>query len=118
MHERHRSLYPSPWRSRGQLRKCPKRKEVKHNRTVELDTARHRVGLERPHFCTRFRGQSASWVAPAQVFGKKRAAGRRGRRVAHFETAQVNGDRSKTRVAHSSARVYCLDGGNRVIRKR
>jgi hypothetical protein len=26
----------------------------------------HRVGLERPHFRTRFRGQSESWVAPAQ----------------------------------------------------
>jgi hypothetical protein len=25
-----------------------------------------RVGLERPHFCTRFRAQSESWVAPAQ----------------------------------------------------
>src|SRR6266404_8370568 len=28
--------------------------------------AKHRVGLERPHFCTRFRAQSESWVAPAQ----------------------------------------------------
>ncbi len=28
--------------------------------------AKHRVGLERPHFCTRFRAQSDSWVAPAQ----------------------------------------------------
>jgi hypothetical protein len=26
----------------------------------------HGVGLERPHFCTRFRGQSEPWVAPAQ----------------------------------------------------
>ena len=26
----------------------------------------HRVGLERPHFCTRFPGQSESWFAPAQ----------------------------------------------------
>jgi len=39
-------------------------------------------------------------------------------RNAHFEPANVNGDRYKTRVAHSCARVYCLDGGNRVIRKR
>jgi len=28
--------------------------------------ANHRVGLERPHFCTRFRAQSESWVAPVQ----------------------------------------------------
>jgi hypothetical protein len=28
--------------------------------------AKHRSGLERPHFCTRFRAQSESWVAPAQ----------------------------------------------------
>ena|SRR5208283_642980 len=78
MHERHRSLYPSPWRSRGRLRKCPKRKEVKHWRKVELDTARHRVGLERPHFRTRFRGQSDSWVAPAHTFAEKRDARQRG----------------------------------------
>ena len=78
MHERHRSLCPSPWRSRGRLRKCPKRKEVKHGRTVELDTARQRVGLERPHFRTRFRGQSDSWVAPAHTFAEKREAWQRG----------------------------------------
>jgi hypothetical protein len=29
-------------------------------------TGWHCVGLERPHFCTRFRAQSESWVAPAQ----------------------------------------------------
>ena len=29
--------------------------------------AKHRVGLERPHFCTRFRGQSDAWVAPAHI---------------------------------------------------
>ena len=28
--------------------------------------AKHRSGLERPHFCTRFSAQSESWVAPAQ----------------------------------------------------
>src|SRR5271166_3145548 len=28
--------------------------------------AKHPVGLERPHFWTRFRAQSKSWVAPAQ----------------------------------------------------
>jgi hypothetical protein len=27
---------------------------------------KHLVGLERPHFGTRFRAQSESWVAPAQ----------------------------------------------------
>ena len=35
----------------------------------------HRSGLERPHFWTRFRGQSESWVAPAQQetsFGARR----------------------------------------------
>jgi hypothetical protein len=36
-------------------------------------------------------------------------------RTAHFEPASVNGERAKTRVAHYSTRVYCLDGGNRVI---
>lgn len=29
--------------------------------------AKHRVGLERPHLCTRFRGQSDAWVAPAHI---------------------------------------------------
>jgi len=38
----------------------------------------HRSGLERPHFCTRFRGQSESWVAPDHTFGAKHGAGRRG----------------------------------------
>jgi hypothetical protein len=46
-----------------------------------LDAAWLRVGLEEPHFSARFRAQSDSWVAPAQVFGEKRAAGRRGVRV-------------------------------------
>jgi len=40
--------------------------------------AKHRSGLERPHFCTRFRGQSESWVAPAHRFAAKQGAGRRG----------------------------------------
>ena len=37
--------------------------------------AKHRVGLERPHFRARLRGQSESWVAPAQQetsFGARR----------------------------------------------
>ena len=40
--------------------------------------AKDRSGLERPHFCTRFRGQSESWVAPAHTFSEKRVSGRRG----------------------------------------
>ena len=53
----------------------PKGEEVAHDRKVKLAAERHRVGLERPHFCTRFRGQSESWVAPAQQensFGARR----------------------------------------------
>ena len=37
--------------------------------------AKHRVGLEQPHFRARLRGQSESWVAPAQQetsFGARR----------------------------------------------
>jgi hypothetical protein len=44
----------------------PKREEVAHNIMGKMGAEWHRVGLERPHFCTRFRGQSESWVAPAQ----------------------------------------------------
>jgi hypothetical protein len=40
--------------------------------------ANHRNGLERPHFCTRFRGQSESWVAPAHTFAEKCVSRRRG----------------------------------------
>jgi hypothetical protein len=40
--------------------------------------AKGRSGLERPHFCTRFRGQSESWVAPAHTFVAMHAATRRG----------------------------------------
>jgi hypothetical protein len=40
--------------------------------------AKHRSGLERPHFCARFRGQSESWVAPAHTFTEMHAASRRG----------------------------------------
>ncbi len=40
--------------------------------------AKHRSGLERPHFCTRFRGHSESWVAPAHTFTTIQAAARRG----------------------------------------
>jgi hypothetical protein len=40
--------------------------------------AKDRSGLERPHFCTRFRGQSESRVAPAHTFAAKHDAARRG----------------------------------------
>ncbi|SRR5216683_3106250 len=40
--------------------------------------AKHRSGLERPHFCTRFRGHGESWVAPAHTFTTIHAAARRG----------------------------------------
>jgi hypothetical protein len=46
--------------------------------------AKHRVGLERPHFWTRFRGQSESWVAPAQQevsFGGWQEFGQRVKKV-------------------------------------
>src|SRR5260370_35334586 len=39
-------------------------------------------------------------------------------RTPQFEPAIVNGDRSKTRVAHPSARVYCLLVDNRTIDTR
>jgi hypothetical protein len=63
------------------LHKCPKAKEVKHSGTLDFDVAWLRVGLERPHFCTRFRGQSDSRVAPACTFAEKREARQRGVRV-------------------------------------
>jgi hypothetical protein len=56
----------------------PQGEEIERGETIDLAVAWHRVGLERPHFCTRFCGQSDSWVAPAHTFAAKRAAGRRG----------------------------------------
>jgi hypothetical protein len=44
----------------------PKGEEVARDGMGRMDAEWPRVGLERPHFCTRFRGQSESWVAPAQ----------------------------------------------------
>jgi hypothetical protein len=44
----------------------PCQERVAHDRKVKLAAEWHRVGLERPHFCTRFHAQSESWVAPAQ----------------------------------------------------
>ena len=56
----------------------PEGEEIERDETLDLAAEWHRVGLERPHFCIRFRGQSDSWVAPAHTFAEKRAAGRRG----------------------------------------
>jgi len=44
----------------------PKQEKVAHGRKGQMAAERRRVGLERPHFGTRFRAQSDSWVAPAQ----------------------------------------------------
>ena len=55
----------------------PEGEAIERNETLDLAAEWHRVGLERPHFCTRFRGQSDSWVAPAHTFTEKRAAARR-----------------------------------------
>jgi len=44
----------------------PKQEKVAHGEKVKLAAEWHRVGLERPHFCTRFRAQSEPWVAPTQ----------------------------------------------------
>lgn len=65
MHERHRSPYASPSRSPWQSSKCPRNKRLRMARRSIWARAKHRDGLERPHFCTRFRGQSDAWVAPA-----------------------------------------------------
>src|SRR5229473_4703272 len=66
MHERHRSPYVSPSRSPWRSSKCPRDKRLRLARQSIWTRAKHRVGLERPHFGTRFRAQSESWVAPAQ----------------------------------------------------
>ena len=66
MHERHRSPYASPLRSPWRSGKCPPNKRLSMARRSIWTRAKHRVGLERPHFGTRFRAQSDPWVAPAQ----------------------------------------------------
>jgi hypothetical protein len=43
----------------------PRQERVAHDRMGKMAAEWHRVGLERPHFCTRFRAQSEPWVAPA-----------------------------------------------------
>ena len=65
MHERHRSPFASPSRSPCRSSKCPRNKRLRMARRSIRARAKHRVGLERPHFCTQFRGQSDAWVAPA-----------------------------------------------------
>jgi hypothetical protein len=77
VHERHRSLYPSPSRSPHRLSKCRKEKRLNVTRRSIWARDGSVLGWRRPHSCARFRAQSDSWVAPAQVFGEKRAAGRR-----------------------------------------
>jgi hypothetical protein len=57
VHERHRSPYASPSRSPWRSNKCPRNKRLRIARRSIWTRAKHRVGLERPHFCTRFRGQ-------------------------------------------------------------
>ena len=58
--------YPSPSRSLWRPSKCPRNKGLHMAQGPIWTRARHRVGLERPHFGTRFRAQSDPWVAPAQ----------------------------------------------------
>ena len=58
MHEIRRSPYASPSRSLWRSSKCLKNKRLRMARRSIWTRAKHRVGLERPHFCTRFRGQS------------------------------------------------------------
>src|SRR5437899_5399178 len=44
----------------------PKQVRVSHDRMGKMAAERHRVRLERPHFCKRSVPKSDSWVAPAQ----------------------------------------------------
>jgi hypothetical protein len=61
VHERHRSPYASPSRSLWRSSKCPRDKRLGLARRLIWTRAKHRVALERPHFCTRFRAQSDAW---------------------------------------------------------
>src|SRR6266478_6076697 len=49
---------------------------------------KHRVGRERPHFCTRFRAQSESWVAPARDTGSVTAFYSRAQRELSRKTSE------------------------------
>jgi hypothetical protein len=61
VHERHRSPYPSPSRSPWQSSKCARNNRLRMARRSIWTRAKHRVGLERPHFWTRFRAQIDAW---------------------------------------------------------
>jgi len=78
VHERHKSLCPALSASPERLRNCHRKEAVEQGGANELDAAWHRIGLERPHFRSRFRGQSDSWVAPAHTFSEKQGAARKG----------------------------------------
>ena len=67
MHEIQRSPYASPSRSPWRSSKCPRNTMMRLARRSIWTRAKPCVGLERPHFCTRFRGQSDAWVAPAHI---------------------------------------------------
>ena len=49
------------------IEQVPNGAKVTHDRMLKMAAEWLRVGLERPHFCTRFRGQSDAWVAPAHI---------------------------------------------------
>jgi hypothetical protein len=65
VHERHRSPDPSPSRSPRRSSKCPRNKRLRRARRSIWTRAEPFVGLERPQFCARFRGQNDPRVAPA-----------------------------------------------------
>ncbi len=49
------------------IEQVSKEQEVAHGATINLDAGKTLCWAGgRPHFCTRFRAQSESWVAPAQ----------------------------------------------------
>ncbi len=68
------------------IEQVPEGEELAHDRMVNLGAQWHRVGLERPHFCTRFRGQSDARgrSSPQRNFLQCFA-----RVVAGFQTKQV-----------------------------
>jgi hypothetical protein len=61
VHERQRSPYASPSRSPWRSSKCPKNTRLRMARRSIWTRAKPCVGLERPRFWTRFRGQSDAW---------------------------------------------------------
>ncbi len=77
MHKRHRSPYPSPSRSPRRSSKCQMDEWLRTTRRSIWPRAKHRVGLERPHFCTRFRAQSECLQHLLQL-GMRISPGKRG----------------------------------------